>query len=658
MAQPFISLLAHKLLSESVLFFVGAGLSMNWGLPNGSALARWLFRKYRVLGVHLDELTEELLGDSKLQQNLPQFTELLARNKGWFLRKVLYHPGDPPLGSNFFKETPELIEDDPVDAGRIGVPHIVFGRLAKEGLIQEIMTTNYDCLLEAGCAAVGMIDHDTLDDDSAILYPWPETYRVIANRRHILHSAPQRHVFHIHKIHGCVADLAKTISATTACDEPGRCQPSSVCSDCPLDQRRFNFVITYRELADWRHDAWARDLFYDRVRSDHIVFVGSDGADTVLHAALRSVYDEVWSVSDDPPYTGNAVPVGSTPSGGPLDDDLPGQSPRDQVASAVMGNSYVPTHAMLPRAQATEFSRSFFMRQLLRTAANGQPDAEAQIWRLDQSAPRRSLEAMFSSAYTTTIKELLLRRLAWYWNGWAEEVLLRELGHKSSGDEESDVTPNLLQMANDAGQRLRRLVKGLDVERFWYDSLPTATRLSWLLNQMRLSEPGLMHRLGRPHYYVPLGANDGLVFPLLAFYAFLRDLHPTLRWASGGWVVLCSPARPSGEQTATVLIPVVVTGIRNLIRRLHVPLKEINPPAMLARSPKARPVLVLVGDQSRGKTWGWLPAIAGAVSALARVDVSVVSLCYNQLLDEEAFSVWLNSLLLGGQDPEAGERGA
>lgn len=617
--MSFVEILSKKLLDESVLFFIGAGLSLNWGLPSGRELADWISSQ-----LDSDAGDKDIL--EQIKSSLPEVAEIVAPNKGYLLRKVLHHYSN----RNFFKTADEFLKNrDPVSAGDIGVPHIVVGRLAKEELIQEVMTVNYDCLIEAGCQAVGMMENGSKHMD-VWRYPWPETYRVVADHRDILESAPGRHVFHVHKIHGCIARFRKKVAEVERMCSKRDCRRDAACPDCPMTQDKFNFVITYRELADWRQDRWARDLFFDRVRTHHVVFAGVHGSDTVLHAALRAVYDEVWASKRNDRTL-------CSPSSGVIHSDDNSQTPAQQQELCVgQGHSSLPIQEI--RAQATEYKRNFYMRQILGSAAGGPVVDETQIWPLcPEDAAKSRMEALFRSTYVSCVQKLLLRQVQWYWTPWAEEVLRQEA--------RKEFAVNPLRQAEHARSRLEKAITTVSDEAVWYTALPTATRFSWALGQDYMEwDESFLRRLAFPNYYVPISCNYRFVFPLVAFYAFLHALSFGPRWVDGGWVLLRSPARIYSQH---LIFPVVAPRDDILARRFSIPLKDAYPPTHLLRSGCVEPVLVLIGNPSE-KVLANITARAGACSALGTSRIRLVPLSYHQLMDEGAFLRWRNEFLQDG----------
>ena len=168
----------------------------------------------------------------------------------------------------------------------------VLGRLALEGFLPVLVTTNFDTLLEGACRLNG--------------FGRPERGQ---NGRPPLHVIPDRRAFFTHgagpngirvlKIHGCVRRYGK-------CREEVARPMAEACSLDKADitdadkerARRFRhdiaaIVYTYREILHWRDDAWSRDLLRSLIRTHDMVFVGYSARDPVIHDTFRSIYEEM-----------------------------------------------------------------------------------------------------------------------------------------------------------------------------------------------------------------------------------------------------------------------------------------------------------------------------------------------------------------------------
>ncbi len=173
--------------------------------------------------------------------------------------------------------------------------HRVIARLAAEGLAPLIVTTNFDLLLEGAMRLEGL---DMMRPDRPGKRPGPDDLRParyqqftrIADSNDYFDRAAGYQSALLVKIHGC---------ADTYRDR--RDQP---------DQLR-NYldavVFTYREIQNWRQDAWSRDMLRTLARTHTLAFCGYSGADQVIHDTLRTVYEEMAGRrdADAPKHTGS-----------------------------------------------------------------------------------------------------------------------------------------------------------------------------------------------------------------------------------------------------------------------------------------------------------------------------------------------------------------
>lgn len=140
--------------------------------------------------------------------------------------------------------------------------HQYLACLAREGLITEIISTNYDCCIEKAFTRSFLPDapEDPNDDPLAVIRDLPE-YREYGGRLKIADSL-QRPVLHLYKINGC-ADRYAVHS------EPSR------------------IILTEKQLQNFRDDKWAQDLLADRARRRNLLFCGFGSEEPqVRHTAL------------------------------------------------------------------------------------------------------------------------------------------------------------------------------------------------------------------------------------------------------------------------------------------------------------------------------------------------------------------------------------
>ncbi|WP_165613277.1 SIR2 family protein [Desulfofundulus thermosubterraneus] len=158
---------------------------------------------------------------------------------------------------------PEFANVEPADA------HYYIAFLAREGLIDEVITTNYDtCIEDAYCKTFGFSNALESADSPALVIGTLAEYRSKGGKR-FANGMNKRRCLKVYKINGCASRLC----ASRVDDCHGYCK---------------NILLTERDLQDWGKRGWARDLFRDRLRSRALLFSGF-GSDEpqVRHTALQ-----------------------------------------------------------------------------------------------------------------------------------------------------------------------------------------------------------------------------------------------------------------------------------------------------------------------------------------------------------------------------------
>lgn len=180
---------------------------------------------------------------------------------------------------------PEFAKVEPADA------HYYIAFLAREGFIEEIITTNYDtCIEKAYLRTFGLEGTAPEEGSPALVIDNLAEYRAKGGRKFTGEQGKQR-CLKIYKINGCASRL---------------CNKNPEDGDC--DWYCKNILLTEKDLQDWRNRDWARDLFRDRLRSRTILFSGF-GSDEpqVRHTALQ-VCEEFASETGRELNTGEEIP--------------------------------------------------------------------------------------------------------------------------------------------------------------------------------------------------------------------------------------------------------------------------------------------------------------------------------------------------------------
>lgn len=164
----------------------------------------------------------------------------------------------------------EFINLNPTPAHR----YIAF--LAREELIDEVITTNYDtCLEKAYLDTFQQLDHET-DKTPACVVDYLNDYRENAGKVYVQYKGKERRCLKIYKINGCAKRFSKDESTAN------------------------NILLTEYQLQDWRQRHWACDLFRDRLRSRTIVFSGFGSDEPQVRYTALQVMEEFQDKGKSP----------------------------------------------------------------------------------------------------------------------------------------------------------------------------------------------------------------------------------------------------------------------------------------------------------------------------------------------------------------------
>jgi hypothetical protein len=170
--------------------------------------------------------------------------------------------------------------------GRLRPRHHALARLAREGVARAIVTTNYDLLIEGAYRLTGFLarEHQSPPDELPVVVA--PRFSTIAGANQFFSSGEGERTALLLKIHGCVGDyrrfrderLEELAKKPAAYDAWASYLPA--------------IVFTYREIQTWRADAWSRDLIRTMLRTNTLALCGYSGADPIMHATFREVYEE------------------------------------------------------------------------------------------------------------------------------------------------------------------------------------------------------------------------------------------------------------------------------------------------------------------------------------------------------------------------------
>lgn len=247
-----IRALAAQLEGRSVLPVLGAGTSYDCGIRLATQIGEDLYNDYLADASFAPHV-------AGLNPNLGEVADAIfeAADQPTVVRAIGLH--DPAL----WPGTDDV--NDHFCAYR------VLARLAREDLMDEAITFNYDCGKEAGLKAEGFLRSPRTE----LGKEWLDHATVIADAAaHAqLHRAG---AFTLFKAHGC----AERYRELAVADE-------NAAAD--------TIIIRRLQLTTWRNDAWIRDTFADRARNHVLLLIGFSGQDPVIYGEMASVLDGVYA---------------------------------------------------------------------------------------------------------------------------------------------------------------------------------------------------------------------------------------------------------------------------------------------------------------------------------------------------------------------------
>ena len=177
---------------------------------------------------------------------------------------------------------------------RIRPRHHALARLAREGLAGTLVTTNYDLLLEGAYRLTGFVEREHSEFPDGTPSDRLPRFSSIAGANQFFAQGRGYRTALLLKIHGCAQQyrrarerrLADLASAQRNKTPVTGLEQDAWASYLPA------LVFTYREIQTWRSDAWSRDLIRTLLRTHTIALCGYSGADPIMHATFREVYDE------------------------------------------------------------------------------------------------------------------------------------------------------------------------------------------------------------------------------------------------------------------------------------------------------------------------------------------------------------------------------
>jgi hypothetical protein len=295
LADDVLARFADIVVSEKCIWFVGSGFSLPQ-MPSAPAVARtiienafgaktggqdeavrvgrWetlklvlLGREYQRYGLKKSNCLADVYADISTidtalsDERQHQWTGQLL-NLGR-VADVIYRTAPPGRQPDLELASLMGLTDELLWGKKPGLTQHLLSLIMMEGLVQQVITTNYDSLLEDAYADVAG--------------EAPHRIRT-AEELSDVGNVPQDHKPTVYKIHGCRGWYVNALKDA---------QPD-------LEQAASALVVTDRQLQHWRDTRWnwARDLLTNSLRQHPFLFIGFSGADPILGATLNAVAEE------------------------------------------------------------------------------------------------------------------------------------------------------------------------------------------------------------------------------------------------------------------------------------------------------------------------------------------------------------------------------
>lgn len=143
--------------------------------------------------------------------------------------------------------------------------HRYLAFLAREGLVEEIITSNFDTCISQAFAQT--FEDERVACESYAIVSNLEEYRKAGGRRSSAHGHPFLKIYHINGCAGCL----------TGGGSANGCE---------------SILLTERQLQDWRDRHWGRELLKDRLRCRSVVFSGFGSPEPQVRHTVLQVVEE------------------------------------------------------------------------------------------------------------------------------------------------------------------------------------------------------------------------------------------------------------------------------------------------------------------------------------------------------------------------------
>ncbi len=489
--------LAEQIVSRRPVFFVGSGLSRNCGYPSADDLAQRILEELK-----LPEDRDRLMTEAQ-RHGLPYVVQYALRHAGRDYPQIFtacFGPDRVPE-----RRRPWLTLEEAVNLYSssylglpTGVPQLVLARLAREGLISEVITTNYDCALELACWSVGM-DRIPLQPAELICDVSACRHRfTVLNSKSYWNSPRFPSVLSIVKMHGGIEDVLN-----------GSAGEKSWLADGGL-------VLAWEDLVSWSKSAWCRSLFYDRACSSLMVVCGFSAADPYLFGSFMQ-----------------ALTMRNSGSGGSNESECcSGAGGSNLMAIDPSPNVYLRTLAKVGIGHASHEDGCDPVTVMSQTpCALGSQCSDIAVCpyafdiRTAKVDATRWNYAIMAGLFTDIYVAVLIRVIGNYLSTAGLSSYIDLFGH---GEEAVSRARRAVQtvhfflekMDNDSDEYPRDFSRSQLFMKF----LPRALVNSWVVSLPPESVAELDHWKCRRDFYVPFLANMRIVYVILLFVAKLFDL--------------------------------------------------------------------------------------------------------------------------------------
>lgn len=233
---------------------------------------------------------------------------IAERGKALFVDTLGFDDPEVMAGRPHAPSVSEVARSYAEPGHRLRPRHHVLARWAREGLCMVLLTTNYDMLLEGAYRLAGFAcrhcDAPDHEPDPPPLYTDVSHFSRIGEAVEFFRFGNTHRSALIAKIHGCAERYRELRRELVEARARWLDLPDERASHRLAEARRSfaaylpAIVFTFREIQNWRRDAWSRDLLANLLRTRSIVFCGYSAQDRVLHDAFRTVYEEIADVHD------------------------------------------------------------------------------------------------------------------------------------------------------------------------------------------------------------------------------------------------------------------------------------------------------------------------------------------------------------------------